>query len=239
MPPRSTYQAPTDVQVVPLERVFGPRDVPPEKRRRLLPNIADSADEPTVFAAGEVGLVDSPSVAIVGSRKVSAEGARRAQKLARGLANAGVVVVSGLAEGVDFNAHTAAIEAGGRTIGVLGTALDKAYPAKHAPLQERIYREHLLISQFRPGDRVHRSNFPQRNKLMAAITDATVIIEASNTSGTLHQASECARIGRWLFIAKSVVDDPRLDWPQKFLGGRQVRVLEQVSDVLEVVRRAD
>jgi predicted Rossmann fold nucleotide-binding protein DprA/Smf involved in DNA uptake len=80
--------------------------------------------------------------------------------------------------------------------------------------QEQIWREHLLISPFPEGRLVFRSNFPQRNRVMAALSDATVIIEAYDTSGTLHQAAECQRLGRWLFIARAVADDPSLTWPQ-------------------------
>src|SRR5207247_10097113 len=107
---------------------------------------------------------------------------------------AGIVVVSGLARGVDTEALSAAIAAGGRVIAVIGTPIDKAYPAENKRLQEQIYSEHLLISQFPPGRRVYQSNFPERNKLMAAISDATVIIEAGETSGTLHQAAAWVRV---------------------------------------------
>jgi len=145
-------------------------------------------------------------------------------------------VVSGLARGIDTHAIAAALEAGGRVIAVIGTPLDKAYPAENARLQERIYREHLLISPFAPGARIHRGNFPARNRLMAALSDATVIIEARDTSGTRHQAAECVRLRRWLFIARSIVDDSRLKWPTGFLGKPRVRVLTSSADVLEILR---
>jgi predicted Rossmann fold nucleotide-binding protein DprA/Smf involved in DNA uptake len=93
----------------------------------------------------------------------------------------------------------------------------------------------LLLSPFKEGERVFKSNFPARNRVMAAISDATVIIEASDTSGTLHQAAECVRLGRWLFISKSVVEDPTLTWPQKFLGQPKVRVLASAIDVIDAI----
>jgi DNA processing protein len=164
---------------------------------------------------------------------VSDAGAARARKLAKGLAQAGVAVVSGLAEGVDTVALTEAMRVGGRVAAVIGTPIDKAYPAENAALQEAIYREHLLISQFPIGTRTFRSHFPERNRVMAAVSDATVVIEASDTSGTLHQSAECVKLGRWLFIAKSVADDPALSWPAKFRGYKNCVILERVEDVLE------
>ena len=174
-------------------------------------------------------------MAIVGTRNVSAEGAARSRRLARELVAAGVVVASGLAKGVDTEALSAAIEAGGSVIAVIGTPIDRAYPAENMRLQERIYREHLLISPFPPGERVYPSNFPERNKLMAALSDATAIIEAGDTSGTLHQAAECLRLGRWLFIAKTVADDPSLQWPKRFKEEPTVRTLTVTQDVLSAI----
>ncbi|HLH88070.1 MAG TPA: DNA-processing protein DprA [Xanthobacteraceae bacterium] len=186
-----------------------------------------------IYYAGELALLKRPCVAIVGTRDVSVSGKAATEWLARKLVDAGIVVVSGLAYGVDTVAHTAAIEQGGKTIAVIGTPLDKASPSENAPLQERIYREHLLISRFRQGEKTFRSSFPLRNRLMAALSDATVVMEASDTSGTLHQAAECTRLGRWLFIAKSVVDDPKLTWPHKFLKYETCVVLERASQITE------
>jgi DNA processing protein len=146
-----------------------------------------------------------------------------------------VVVVSGLAKGVDTEALTAAMEVGGSVVAVIGTPIDRAYPAENKQLQERIYREHLLISQFAPGERVFPGNFPERNKLMAAVSDATAIIEAGAPSGTLLQAAECVRLGRWLFIARSVVDNPSLQSPRRFLGQLTVRIMNRTEDVLMAV----
>jgi DNA processing protein len=190
-----------------------------------------------VWCGGDVELARRPGVAIVGARNVSSEGARRARQLARDLARAGVVVVSGLARGVDTEALTAALEAGGRVIAVIGTPLDTAYPAENRHLQERIGREHLLISPFPPGQRVVRGNFPRRDRLMAEITDASVIIEASDASGALHQASECVRLGRWMFIARALMDDPALEWPRRFEKERTVKTMTETAEVLRVLPR--
>jgi DNA processing protein len=196
---------------------------------------ASPRGEVTAFYAGELDLLDQPTVSIVGTREVSDDGWRRAAQVARDLVKAGVTVVSGLAKGVDTAALISAIDNGGHVAAVIGTPLDKAYPAENAQLQQQIYSHHLLLTPFKVGERVFRSNFPTRNRVMAAISDATVIIEASDTSGTLHQATECVRLGRWLFIAKSVVEDRSLSWPKKFLGQPKVDVLSATSDITRAI----
>ncbi len=188
-----------------------------------------------LWCAGDTSLVERKAVAVVGTRAVTPEGAARARRLARELSEAGIVVVSGLAKGVDTEALTAAIGAKTKVIAVIGTPIDKAYPAENKQLQELIYSDHLLISQFKPGTRVFPSHFPVRNRLMALLTDASVIVEAGETSGTLHQAAECVRLGRWLFIARSVVDNPGLSWPKTFLSYEKCRVLAETADILGVI----
>jgi len=200
----------------------------------LLANVIGD-ERARVFVAGDVTLLRKRCVSVVGARKVTQDGAARARRLARELAGRGVVVVSGLAEGVDAEAMTSAINAEGRVVGVIGTPLDQVYPAKNKRLQETVYRDHLLVSQFASGSRVYPSNFPARNRLMALLSDATVVIEAKDTSGTLHQAAECQRLGRWLFIARSVAEDKSLEWPKKFLAYNRCRVLERTDDMLAAV----
>jgi DNA processing protein len=190
------------------------------------------------FAAGDLGLVRSGTrVAIVGTRKASPEGLRRARKLAAMLARDGVIVVSGLAEGIDTAAHQATIAAGGKTVAVLGTSLDRAYPQKNLPLQRTIMAEHLALSPFAPGSRVSPGNFPFRNRVMALISDATVIIEASETSGALYQGWEAIRLGRLLFIPKSVAGASDLAWPRKMLryGAQILTSAASVTSLLPVV----
>lgn len=208
--------------------IAGIRDITPEQQTRF-------QSDSRLWCVGDTTLLRQRCVAIVGTRQVSAEGAARSRRLARELAVAGIVVVSGLAKGVDTEALNAAIEAGGRVVAVIGTPIDKAYPAENKRLQETIYREHLLISQFAPGERVFPTNFPERNKLMAALSDATAITEAGDTSGTLHQAAECVRLGRWLFICKNVIENPSLTWPEKFRDYPNTRTLSMTDDVLRVL----
>lgn len=227
------YRPPVNISVVELRELLATRGGEPLQPKQMdLMVGTDATVAKPIFYAGDIEALRAPAVAIVGTRSVSPAGAARARKLARGLAQAGVAVVSGLAAGVDTEALTEAMRFGGRVVGVIGTPLDKAYPRENTALQESIYRDHLLISQFPKGERTFRSNFPKRNRLMAAISDATVVIEASDTSGTLHQSAECLKLDRWLFIAKSVVDDPTLTWPAKFTPYERCVVLEDVEDVL-------
>ena len=191
-----------------------------------------------LFVVGDTAILKEPTVAIIGARKVSAAGAERARTLAAGLARARIVVMSGLAQGVDTQAMTAAIEAGGRTIGVIGTPLNKAYPAANARLQETVYRDHLLVSQFPAGSVVRPGNFPRRNKLMSALSDATAIVEASDKSGTLHQARECVRLGRWLFIAESLMSNSRLTWPATFKAYERCIAFNDPAEIVERVRKS-
>lgn len=176
----------------------------------------------------------SPRVALVGSRKASPEGLRRAAKLSRALVAEGAVVVSGLAEGIDTAAHEAAIEAGGRTIAVLGTPIERPYPASNRNLFEQIAREHLVVSQFAANASVQPKNFPIRNRTMALIAHATVIVEAADKSGTLHQAWEALRLGRPLFILESITKNPQLSWPAEVRKyGAQVLSDATFEDLVE------
>ena len=229
---RKKYRAPTAVESISLTELMELCGRKISAAQRSLFQKPDDRD-PVIFCAGDLQVLRKPCVSVIGARAVSDEGKRRARKIAAQLAAADVVVTSGLAKGVDVAAHSGSIDAGGRTVAVIGTPLDKAYPAEHASMQELIYSDHLLVSQFPIGTRTFPSDFPKRNRLMAAITDASIIVEASDTSGTLHQAAECVRLNRWLFIMKSVAENPDLDWPRKFLREERVAVLTSVSDVID------
>jgi DNA processing protein len=174
--------------------------------------------------AGDFGLLQQgPRVAVVGSRKASAEGLRRAAALTRGLVQRDIIVVSGLAAGIDTAAHTTALEAGGRTIAVIGTPLDQSYPRENAVLQARLVQGQLVVSQFDSGSAVRPKNFPIRNRTMALLTDATVIVEAGEKSGTVNLGWEALRLGRLLFLLESVAVDPALSWPKLMIHhGAQV-----------------
>jgi DNA processing protein len=188
-----------------------------------------------LFVAGDVNLVRrGPRVSVVGSRKASEDALRRTHSLVRALVEHGMVVVSGLAEGVDTAAHQTALARGGRTIAVLGTPLDQFYPARNRALQERLMREELVISQFPSGATVQPKNFPIRNRTMALLCDATVIVDATEKSGTLHQGWEALRLGRLLLLMESVAADAELSWPKEMIRyGAQVLSRENLDVVLD------
>lgn len=190
---------------------------------------------PSLYVAGDLGVLRAgPRVSIVGSREASPDGLQRAMRLARELAARRVVVVSGLAKGIDTAAHKGAIESGGRTIAVLGTPLDQVYPKENRGLQDLLMREHLVISQYAPGSPVQRANFPRRNRTMALLCQATVIVEAGDSSGSLSQGWEALRLGRALFIMRSLAENKDLQWPREMLGyGAQI--LSATEEVLEVL----
>jgi len=165
-----------------------------------------------VEGALELPLRD-PRVAVVGTRQPSPAGRDAARLIAGRLVEQGVAVVSGLARGIDTAAHTTAIGRGGRTIAVLGTPLDRFYPPENRDLQLRIMREHLAVSEFPPGHATRRWDFVARNRTMALISDATVIVEAGAVSGAISQGWEAIRLGRPLYIWRDTFDNSNLAWP--------------------------
>lgn len=187
----------------------------------------------TLYVAGDVDLLRRGArVSVVGSRRASATGLGRAKAYARGLVEADVVVVSGLAEGVDRAAHEGAIEAGGKTVAVLGSGLDVPFPASNRDLLASIIRDHLAVSQFPPGTRPRRGNFPMRNRVMALLTDATIVVEAGEKSGTRHQGWEALRLGRTLFLDVSVAEQ-ELTWVDEMVHyGAQIIEPHQLAPLL-------
>ena len=190
-----------------------------------------------LYYMGRWNLTASRCIAVVGTRKPSPEGLARTRRLVRALVKDDFTIISGLATGVDREAHTTAMKEGGQTIAVLGTPLSHVYPKEHAALQRTIAEQFLVISQVpvkrheEAGDyRLNRSFFPERNKLMSALSEATIIVEASETSGTLIQARAALQQGRQLFILDSCFRNPHLTWPERFAKQGAIRVKEY-SDV--------
>jgi DNA processing protein len=193
-----------------------------------------------LYYQGWWDLVDSRSVAVVGTREPTTEGHARARKLVKALVQDDYTIVSGLAKGIDTIAHTTALEHGGRTIAVLGTPLSHTYPKDNAGLQREIAKHYLIISQvpvlrYESQDyRYNRVFFPERNKTMSALTKATIIVEAGETSGTLIQARAALQQGRKLFILDSCFQNSRLTWPAKFAkkGAIRVRNYDDIRNAL-------
>jgi DNA processing protein len=154
-----------------------------------------------LFVRGEAGLelLQQPAVAIVGARACSPYGAHVARTFGRELAAAGLVVVSGMARGVDGEAHRGALDAGGRTVAVLGCGVDRDYPAAHRELARRICRDGLVVSEYAPGVEPAPWRFPARNRIVAGLAQVTVVIEAREKSGALITADLAVEEGREVF----------------------------------------
>lgn len=206
-------------------RVHGAGEYP--ERLRIAENPVEF-----LYFQGNWDIASTRCVAMVGTRHPSVEGDKRAARLARMLVKEQFTIVSGLAQGIDTVAHRTAIEAGGQTIAILGTPITSVYPAQNAELQRRIADEFLLISQVpivrysRQTFRGNRLFFPERNITMSALTDATIIVEAGETSGTLIQARHALQQGRKLFILDNCFRNPALTWPQKFAERGAIRISE-------------
>lgn len=165
-------------------------------------------EPPVVWLRGTPAFARQRAVAIVGTRGASAGGLRFAAALAEACARAGVCVVSGLARGIDAAAHRGALDARGSTVAVLGTGVDIAYPPRHRELQERVAMEGLLLSEIPPGERGHAGTFPQRNRLIAALAEITVVVEAGRTSGALITARVAQELGRTVCAVPGSVHAP-------------------------------
>jgi DNA protecting protein dprA len=150
------------------------------------------SDYKPIYYRGNLSLLDKPSIAIVGSRKASSYGKSCARALAKCAVEYGAVVVSGLALGIDSEAHSACLENRGETIAVLANGVDVFYPKRNQAMQKRIEETGLLLSEYEDGTRAQRYTFPVRNRIISAISDAIVIVEAGSRSGSLITA-ECAQ----------------------------------------------
>ena len=172
----------------------------------LLRQIPDAP--PLLFALGDVSLLGHPAVAVVGSRDHSAYGAEVCRRVAWEAAAAGVVVASGMARGLDAVAHEAALDARGRTVGVLGNGLGVVYPAANRRLYERVAGQGLLLSEFPPGDKPHAGSFPRRNRIISGLARVTIVIEAGEGSGALITAGTALEQGREVVAVPGPITSP-------------------------------
>jgi len=185
-----------------------------------------------LYYRGWWNFVEMRSVAVVGTRKPSRSGELRTAKLVKQLVADGFMVVSGLARGIDTIALTTAMSLGARVTAVIGTPICGYYPPENQSLQDGIARDHLLVSQvpilryYAQNVRQNRIFFPERNITMSALTEATIIVEAGETSGTLTQARAAIQQGRKLFILDSCFQDPSLTWPATYERKGAIRVRE-------------
>lgn len=199
------------------------------------PNLRAAHDRPPiVFIAGRLTHEDAKAIAVAGARHATQAGIRRAAEVAEHLVDAGYTVLSGLAAGIDTAAHTAALSAKGRTVAVIGTGLARSYPPENRALQRRIAEQCALISQFWPDEPPTKRTFPMRNAVMSGMALATVVIEASETSGARMLARLALAQGRPVFLPESLVESQR--WAREFAGRPGTYVIrspEQITTALD------
>jgi DNA processing protein len=192
-------------------------------------------DRPALlFVRGELSAGDERSVAIVGSRHASEQGLAHARRLATELSEAGYVIASGLAAGIDAAAHAATLDAKHRTVAVIGTGVDRVYPSAHAHLQRTIAERGAVISCFWPDDGPTRQSFPLRNGVMSGLTLATVIVEASSTSGTRVQARRALAHGRPVCLGTKLLAQP---WARELADRPNVHVADTAEEIAAVIER--
>lgn len=164
---------------------------------------------PVLFALGALGQLAAPCIAIVGTRRATGYGERVTVEIAGALARAGVTIVSGMARGIDGAAHRAALAAGGCTAAVLGTGVDVAYPVAHRALHAQIALRGVLLSEELPGDRASGGSFPKRNRIIAALARATIVVEAPHRSGALITAAHALDLDRGVAAVPGPIDVPQ------------------------------
>ena len=179
----------------------------------LYPALLRIAPDPpcVLYVLGDLRAVDILAVAVVGARRATPQGAALAREIGRGLAASGFTVVSGMARGVDAAAHRGALDAGGRTIAVLGSGVDRIYPEEHRDLAAAIARHGAVVSEFPIGTGPLPRFFPERNRIIAALSWATVVVEAAEGSGSLITADLALDAGRLVFAVPGPVGEPNAD----------------------------
>lgn len=187
-----------------------------------------------LFVAGDASLLLRPQVAIVGARSASTAGKSNAQAFARYLAQAGFVITSGLADGIDGAAHEAALAAGLPTVAVIGTGPDLVYPRKHRELSARVEAEGALVSEFPPGTAARADHFPRRNRIIAGLSLGTLVIEAGLQSGSLITARLAGEQGREVFAVPGSIHNPLARGCHRLIRDG-VRLVESASEVAETL----
>ncbi len=189
---------------------------------------------PILYLKGAFSPEDAWAVAIVGTRAVTAYGRQVTEEIATVLAQNGVTIVSGLARGVDAVAHSAAVKAGGRTLAVLGSGVDRIYPPEHRALAEKIMLQGAVLSDYAPGTPPESANFPPRNRIISGLSLAVVVIEAAETSGSLITASFAAEQGRDVFAVPGNIFAPQSKGTNRLIANG-AKPLLAVNDILEAL----
>jgi DNA processing protein len=207
-------------------------DEPYPANLRLIPNLP-----PFLFYRGVLAGEDVSSVDVVGTRSASDAGLERAARLSGLLARHHVTVISGLARGIDTAGHQAALKGGGRTIAVLGTGITTCYPPENRELADQIAQAGALVSQFWPTRPAGKDTFPRRNVVTSGLSQGTVVIEASQTSGAKMQARLALGHGKKVFLVRSLVTDQ--EWARDYVARRGAVVVDDVDEVLQHLAAPD
>ena len=187
-----------------------------------------------VYMLGRLSVLDGPRVSIVGTREPTPYGIRTARSIATAFARAGVCVVSGMARGIDAVAHRSALEQGAPTIAVLGTGIDVPYPVGHADLHRVIAENGLVMSENGPGCKAHQGAFPKRNRIIAALSPVTIVVEGGHRSGARNTASQALELGRTVAAVPGPIDSPQSEGTNQLIRDGAI-VIATVDDALALV----
>ncbi|MFM2434513.1 MAG: hypothetical protein RL063_492 [Pseudomonadota bacterium] len=187
---------------------------------------------PVLYAKGKLGLLNQPSIAIVGSRNATTQGKENAEAFAKGLSSYGLCIVSGLALGIDGAAHRGALQANGSTIAVAATGLDIVYPSKHLDLAHQIAKHGLLISEFSLGETSKPENFPRRNRLISGLSLGCLVVEASLQSGSQITARLSTEQGREVFVIPGSIHSPTSKGCHQLIK-QGAKLVDNLQDIIE------
>jgi DNA processing protein len=222
-----------------LPKLFekGPKLVEASTLTKTLP---DAFWPPVLFVWGQADCLDQPTVGIVGTRGASTYGKAAAQKFAEALASSGVTVVSGGALGIDAAAHKGAMAVGGATVAVLANGIDRVYPAQHAGLFQQIRTTGCLVSMFAVNAMPNKHHFLMRNRLVAALSQAVIVIEAPERSGALSTASQASELGREVFVVPANIENTNFRGSHALIrdGATLVDHPGQVLEALDIKPKA-
>ena len=187
---------------------------------------------PLLYASGNIELLKNPQIAIVGSRNCTAGGAKTAMEFARYLAGCGLTITSGMATGIDAQAHRGALACSGNTVAVAGTGLDRIYPSANRQIAYDIHEKGLLVTEFPLGTGPKSENFPRRNRIISGLCVATLVIEATRRSGSLITAHQAVEQGREVFAVPGSIHNPQARGCHQLIR-EGARLVDQASDIIE------
>lgn len=195
--------------------------------------LLQTADPPTLlFVRGDVSLLNTPGLAIVGSRNATPQGLRTAEDFARTLAERGLTIVSGLALGIDGAAHRGALAGGGKTVAIIGTGVDRVYPARHKGLATEIVERGAIVSEFPLGTPALAANFPRRNRIISGLSRGVLVVEAAPQSGSLITARQAGEQGREVFAIPGSIHSPLAKGCHQLIK-QGAKLVESAADVLD------